>query len=510
MRRALRETQEQFRLFMDGTEDAICMLDADGRITQCNRAVTQMIGYEEEEILGRPFACFFADEDTQAGKPEQVLQTAIAKERFVQAEGWRVRKDGSRFWASATITALRDATGTLRGFSEVARDLTERRSLEEQLRQAQRMESVGRLAGGVAHDFNNLLAAIQGSSELLLDRFPDGDRSRRAAERIHKAAERGAALTRQLLAFSRRQVFKPRILELNGIVTELRDLVARLLGEDIEFELGLEARLRRVEADPTHIDQILMNLVVNARDAMPDGGHLVILTANVDLEEAEAKLLELQAGRYVELAIRDSGHGMDGETLSKMFEPFFTTKEPGKGTGLGLSTVFGLVKQNGGGIGAESELDRGTIVRIYLPSAEERISRAGAESRPDPRTERGSETILIVEDNQLLREHACEILGASGYSILSANDPETALRLSEEHQGQIDLVLSDVVMPQMNGFELAAQLRQRYPQMRILLMSGYSQTELADREALDRRVPLIQKPFSNRDLMDRVREMLER
>ncbi len=509
MRKELRQAREQLQLFVDNTADAICLLDAEGRVSQWNRAAQRMTGYEEEEILGRSFAHFFGDADVESGEPERLLKTAMGAEGFAEDEGWRFRKDGTRLRASSTVTALRDGDGTLRGFSHVMRDLTERHSLEEQLRQAQRMESVGRLAGGVAHDFNNLLAAIQGSSELLLDRLPEGDRSRRAAERICKAAERGAALTQQLLALSRRHPQRPEILDLNAIVAEMRDLVTRLLGEDIELSVDLASRLPRVELDPTHIDQILMNLVVNARDAMPAGGSLEIGTKRVELAPSEAERLELTPGHYAELRVRDSGHGMNAETLSKIFEPFFTTKSPGKGTGLGLSTVFGLVKQSQGSIAVESEPGHGTTVRIYLPTASRRMSRREKMPPSTPNGVRGHETVLIVEDDQLLREITCEVLGAAGYSVQCANTPDEAIRLSRTGEERIDLVLSDVVMPQMNGLDLIERLRERHPDLRVLLMSGYSQTDLKDRVALDPDTPLISKPFSNQALTDQIRGILD-
>jgi PAS domain S-box-containing protein len=509
MRKELRQAREQLQLFVDSTTDAVCLLDAQGRVSQWNRAAQRMTGYEEAEILGRSFARFFSKADVASGTPERLLKTATGVEGFAEEEGWRFRKDGTQLRANSAVTALRDRDGTLRGFSYVMRDLTERHSLEEQLRQAQKMESVGRLAGGVAHDFNNLLAAIQGSSELLLDRLPEGDRSRRAAERICKAADRGAALTQQLLALSRRHPQRPEILDLNVIVGEMRDLVTRLLGEDIELSVDLASRLPRVEIDPTHIDQILMNLVVNARDAMPAGGSLEIGTERVDLAPPEAGRLELTPGHYLELRVRDSGHGMDAETLSKIFEPFFTTKSPGKGTGLGLSTVFGLVKQSHGSIAVESEPGQGTTVRVYLPAAGRQVSRRRKRPPSAPNGVRGNETVLIVEDDQLLREITCEVLGGAGYSVLCANTPGDAIRLSEACKERIDLVLSDVVMPQMNGLDLAKRLRERHPDLRLLFMSGYSQTDLEDRVALEPDTPLIPKPFSNQALTDQIREILD-
>ena len=358
----------------------------------------------------------------------------------------------------------------------IAENVTEHRALEQQVRQGQKMEAVGRLAGGIAHDFNNLLMVIKGHAELLLDHPPDDDqRLRGKVEQIEKAADRAAGLTRQLLAFSRMQVLQPKVIDLNEVVADIGKMLPRLIGEDIELTMELKPRLERIKADPGQIEQVIMNLAVNARDAMPHGGRVRIETGNVTLDELFARRHPgLVAGRYVLLAVSDNGSGMDAETQAHIFEPFFTTKEVGKGTGLGLATVYGVVKQSGGYIAVQSTLGKGTTFRIYLPPVDQ-ISEPSVLTTVQDTVPAGSGTVLIAEDERAVRELAREFLSLSGYSVLEARDGAEALEIAQRHPGTIDLLITDVVMPRMGGHELGARMAELRPETKILYMSGYAE-----------------------------------
>jgi two-component system cell cycle sensor histidine kinase/response regulator CckA len=390
----------------------------------------------------------------------------------------------------------------------VARDISERRQLEEQLRQAQKMEAIGRLAGGVAHDFNNLLMVIKGHTELLLNVLPPADHVARKIEQIDRAADRAASLTCQLLAFSRRQVLQPRVMSLNGVVEDMGRLLPRLIGEDVELVVRMAPDIGAIRADANQVEQIIMNLAVNARDAMPGGGRLVIETSNAVLDHTYAASHPgTQPGCYVLLTVSDSGAGMDAETLAHVFEPFFTTKEQGKGTGLGLATVYGVVKQSGGYIGVHSELGKGTCFNIYFP----RVDQPAEKTAPLHRitdVPRGTETVLLAEDEQDVREVAREFLESGGYKVLEARDGAEALRVAKEHAGSIDLLVTDMVMPGMNGSELAALLQQQCDGVGVIYMSGYS--EHAVMEAAKKNAPLclLAKPFSRGTILRTVREAL--
>jgi signal transduction histidine kinase len=386
--------------------------------------------------------------------------------------------------------------------------IVEREKTEEGLRQFQRLEAVGRLAGGVAHDFNNLLGVILGQSEILLDRSLE-DASIRGIEMIRKAAERGASLTRQLLAFSRQQVLESRIVDLNAVVTDLHSLLQRLIGEDIELVFRTDPKLGRVKADPGQLEQVIMNLAINARDAMPQGGKLTIATENAELDETYVDRHSMvQPGPYVVLVVSDNGCGMDAEILSHMFEPFFTTKELGKGTGLGLATVYGIVKQSGGYVWAYSEPGQGTSFKIYLPRVEAPADTpipAEATGKPV----RGSETILIVEDDDSLRELTGEFLQSSGYTVIEARRPDEALRISEQREGPIDFLLTDVIMPGMNGRQLAAQLASSRPKMKVLYISGYTDDAIMQHGLLEEGIAFLQKPYTRYALTRKVRDVLD-
>ncbi|HYT32592.1 MAG TPA: PAS domain S-box protein [Thermoanaerobaculia bacterium] len=417
-----------------------------------------------------------------------------------------VRPDGSIRWVQERADVVRDAKGRALKMVGVVQDLTEGRQLEEQLRQSQKMEAIGRLAGGVAHDFNNMLTAILGYGEVILSQLPPGHPLREDAEEIRKAGERAAALTRQLLAFGRKQILAPRVVDLNRLVANLGNMLRRLIGEDIELLTKLDPELGSVRADPGQIEQIIVNLAVNARDAMPAGGTLTIETQNTVLDEAAATGgFAVRPGPYVMLAVTDTGEGMDEQTRSHIFEPFFTTKEQGKGTGLGLATVYGIVKQSGGYIWAYSEPEQGSAFRIYLPREKGtgESASAAAEARPD-QTARGNETVLLVEDEEGVRALARKVLTLQGYRVLEASGPRRALELLAQDSGKIQLLLTDVVMPGMNGRELATQVTQQRPDIRVMLMSGYT-----DRVEGDSAWPLLQKPFTPEVLARKVREVLD-
>lgn len=386
-------------------------------------------------------------------------------------------------------------------------DVTERRHLEQQFHQAQKMEAVGRLAGGVAHDFNNLLTAITGYSQLLLSSLPPNDPSRGDIEEIKKAGDRAATLVGQLLAFSRRQTREPKVLDLNGVIRNLESLLRRLIGEDIQFMTHLAPDLGRVRADPGQLEQVIMNLVVNARDAMPQGGRLTISTANVSLSATRARSrYPARSGPHVVLSISDTGMGMSPEVQAHLFEPFFTTKEPGKGTGLGLPTVYGIVTQSGGNIEVETAPGVGTSFRIFLPRVDSPVS--PETPRPSGEAGRGSETVLLAEDDQSVRQLVQKILQRGGYTVLEAVDGEQAIQLCCNYPGRIHLLITDVVMPRMSGMDLARQIRALRPDLHVLLVSGHTESGVRRRGVTDPNTIVLQKPFEPDALLRRVRELL--
>jgi len=388
------------------------------------------------------------------------------------------------------------------------RDVTEQRHLEEQFRQSQKMEAVGQLAGGIAHDFNNLLTAILGNTQLLLRDLPPGDSKRGDVEEIRKASERAASLTRQLLAYSRRQMLQPEVLDLNVVVAEMDRMLRRLIGEHIALVTVLAPDLGRVRADPNQIEQVIVNLAVNARDAMPDGGKLMIETANLTLDESFAQAhLGSVAGEYALLAVTDTGTGMDATVRAHVFEPFFTTKEVGKGTGLGLATVYGIVKQSGGYISVYSEVGHGSTFKIYLPRIVATADAVGSVQKGGPT--RGTETVLVVEDEPAVLQLSQRALEAQGYVVLAASDPPAALRVVERHGGTIHLLLTDVVMPTMSGAELAERLVAQRPGIRVLYMSGYPGDAVVQHGALPSGSAFLQKPFSPDGLSRKVRDVLD-
>ena len=444
------------------------------------------------------------DRDRVLGEEQQSQHSA---EPF-RSEYRMLTRDGRVLWCRDEATVLSDQDGKRNRMLGVVYDITQRRNLEEQLRQAQKMEAVGRLAGGVAHDFNNLLMIIKGNSEVMLEHLGATERSRKNAIEIGKAADKAAALTRQLLAFSRMQVIQPKLLDLNGVVNEMAKMLRRLIGDDIELNIVSSAPLGVVKVDQSQIEQVLMNLVLNARDAMPDGGRLTVETANVSLDEDYARRhATVLPGKYVMMAVSDTGVGMDAETQAHIFEPFFTTKELGKGTGLGLATVYGVVKQNGGWIWVYSKSGRGTTFKIFLPQIEEVVG-STEPSKVASQSPRGSETILLVEDQDGIRELASEFLKGSGYTILEARDGSEALQVAGQHHGRIDLLVTDVMMPKMGGRELASRLANVRPHMKVIYMSGYTEYAKDNQKIADSENVILQKPFALDTLARKVREVL--
>jgi PAS domain S-box-containing protein len=510
----LEESEQRFRSLVNGVTDyAIYMLDRDGVISNWNAGAERIKGYSADEIIGQHLSLFYTEQDRAAGAPARTLAQAAEAGRF-EAEGWRVRKDGSEFWASVVVDAIYGDDGDLIGFAKVTRDLTEKREVEEQLRQSQKMEAVGQLTGGIAHDFNNLLTIITGNIDMAA-RALDGNevsaRAQRAIASATRGAERAAALTQRLLAFSRRQPLSPKPLDLDKVVLGLSDLLKRSLGEIIRLEIVTSPGLWRVEADPNQIENALLNLAVNARDAMPAGGSLTIETANAYLDAGYAAThSEVPPGNYVVIAVSDTGHGMSKDVLGRVFEPFFTTKEIGRGTGLGLSQVYGFVKQSGGHVNVYSEEDRGTTVKLYLPRfIGDGASDEGSEARGTEDRKGSGETVLVVEDDDGVRGYSVETLRELGYRVHEAADGPSALRLLERPDIAVDLLFTDVVMPGMSGKELSDAARLLRPGLKILYTSGYTRNAIVHGGRLDPGVELLPKPFSFRELSERVRDLLE-
>jgi PAS domain S-box-containing protein len=483
---------------------AIWTVDLAGTVTFWNPAAERIFGWKEEEVLGRPLPVIPPD---GAEEYARWLERFRHGEKLVAVSRQRERKDGKRIEVLIWTAPLRGASGEINGTIAIDSDVSEQRLLEEQFRQSQKLEAVGRLAGGVAHDFNNLLTVIMGYIEMLI--VEGGDRADLVdyAQQVQYAADRASALTAQLLAFSRRQIGQPKVLDLNEVVSHSMKLLYRIVGEDIEISMHLDPDLSRVMVDPIHIDQVMMNLVVNARDAMSEGGKLTIETAEVTLDENYAgRHLGVTPGRYVMLAISDTGIGMNAEIRNHLFEPFFTTKETGKGTGLGLSIVYGIVKQAGGEIIVYSEEDSGTTFKIYLPPAhvDEEVSIV----QPDFSELRGSETILLCEDENHIRKLVETLLSRQGYLLLTAETPAGAIEIARSHPGEISLLLTDVVMPGMSGFDLAREIQKTNAHMKLLFMSGYTDNRVNNSWILSPDTPFLQKPFTAVALMQKVREVL--
>ena len=501
----LRKNESILRLLFEHNPLPIWLYETETlKFLRVNQAAVNLYGYTESE-----FEAMTVAEIHPKSQREGVLDYVKRNDRATEEHMFWLQeaKDGRTFEVEIISHELQYAGKRVRLVA--AQDISERRHLESQLRQAQKMEAVGRLAGGVAHDFNNLLMVIKGHTELLLEVLDPSEHLTRKIEQIDRSADRASALTRQLLAFSRRQVLQPQVINLNSIIEEMGKLLPRLIGEDIELVVRMDEELGTIRADASQMEQVIMNLAVNARDAMPNGGKLVIETANADIEHGYIVSHPLmKPGPYVQLVVSDNGTGMDAETQAHIFEPFFTTKEKGKGTGLGLATVYGIVKQSGGFVWVYSELEKGTSFKIYLPRAdqeEEEIS----PSRPTTEVPKGTETVLLAEDEQDVREIAREFLESGGYYVIEAKNGAEAIKLAAQNRGKIQLLVTDMVMPGMTGQELAVRMQAEHPGLRVIFMSGYSEhaaTEMAD---ADPSVRLLTKPFSRIAVLRAVRDAIE-
>jgi len=502
----LRASEATYRSLVEDSPFGIFRSTPDGQLLAVNPALVSILGYDsEEELLHKNMA---ADVYVDPAQRARLLDEVLMLDSLTGESLWR-RKDAKTITVRHTARVVRDAEGRVEYFNVLVEDITEHKLLEAQLRQAQKMEAVGRLAGGIAHDFNNLLTAILGSADLLLDTLSPDAPEREDLDEIRKAAKRAADLTRQLLAFSRQQLLAPQVLDVNALLTNLEKLLRRLIGEHIELRTALAPNVGAVQADPGQLEQVIVNLAVNARDAMPQGGQLTIETANAELDEAyAAEHFPARPGSYVLLAVTDTGTGMDAQTKSHIFEPFFTTKEKGKGTGLGLATVYGIVKQSDGYIWVYSEPGHGTSFKIYLP----RVAEAPGPARPGfelSASVRGSETVFVVEDDEMVRALIRRMLETRGYTVLLAPHGDEALQLLERHPGRVDLLMTDVVMPGMSGRDLADRVAERRPGIKVLYLSGYTDDAIVRHGVLEPGIAFLQKPFSADALARKVREVLD-
>ena len=510
---ALRESEERFRLLVESVADyAIYMLDPNGIVSSWNLGAQRFKGYSQDEIVGQHFSRFYTDEDKATELPRRVLETAAREGKF-EAEGWRVRKDGTRFWAHVVVDAIHDDNGKLIGFAKITRDLTERRETQKALEQAreaffqaQKIEAVGQLTGGVAHDFNNLLMAILGSLELLKKRVPEDPRTGRLIDNAYQAAQRGASLTQRMLAFARRQELKLDVVEVPELVRGMADLLERSLGPTVHIETRFPLSIQPVLADANQLELAILNLSMNARDAMPEGGNIVISALEETIGDGHA--VGLPAGRYVVVAVRDEGEGMDADTLRRATEPFFTTKGVGKGTGLGLSMVEGLAAQSGGKLTIESEKGKGTTMRLWMPvaevnrEAERTFRRAAAPAETQEESEPLS--ILVVDDDALVLLNTAAMLEDLGHVVHQATSGAEALALLGTQE--VNLLLTDYAMPQMNGSELAEKVRKNRPDLPILLATGFAEIE----DSAVPHLPRLAKPFTQADLARAIAAAVDR
>jgi PAS domain S-box-containing protein len=503
--RELRDYQNRLALIVDSSQDAIIGKNLDGIVTHWNKGAEDIYGYTAQEMIGRPISTLAPPD--RADEIPRILQKIRNGQPVEYFESVRVTKDKRKLNVSISVSPIHDEEGRVVGASTIARNITAQKKVEDQLRQSQKMEAIGRLAGGVAHDFNNLLGIVTACSELLRTEVePDAVEY---IDNIREASKRGASLTRQLLAFSRRQPVEAQVLDLNERLKDVSKLLRPLMGDDVEIVLSPRPGTAIVEADPGQLDQVVVNLAVNARDAMPRGGKLIIETAVFTFDESFVREHpSMKPGRYVLLAISDNGIGMDEATRSRIFEPFFTTKEVGKGTGLGLATVYGIIKQSGGHVWVYSEVGHGTTFKIYLPSADHKLESASEKHEEALPPRREGTTILLAEDDSVMRRLTRKMLEEHGYKVLEAEDGHAALKVMESGSTPIDLTLTDVVMKGMTGPELVLRLIDSYPQMKVVYMSGYT-GELVAHQGLDASIRLLEKPFTRAALLKTVDAALE-
>jgi PAS domain S-box-containing protein len=518
---SLLASERRYRVLIEAVVDyAIFQLDATGVVTTWNPGAQRIKGYTPEEIIGQHFSRFYTEEDRKAGIPQRALQQAGTTGRF-EAEGLRVRKDGSTFWASVVIDPIRDPTGRLIGFAKVTRDITERieaqrrlKETQDQLAASQKLEAVGQLSGGIAHDFNNLMMIVLGnleSAQRYVRQMDINPNLQRALNNATRGAQRAAALTSRLLAFSRRQALDPKPINVNSFLSGSVEFLQRSLGEQIEIEAVGSAGLWQIEADVNHLESALVNLAINARDAMPNGGKLTVEAANVFADdEYSRKNLEIAAGQYVVICVTDTGVGMSPDTLKHVFEPFFTTKEAGHGTGLGLSQVYGFVKQSGGHVKIYSEVGQGTTIKIYLPRYLGKDAEGSDEHESILEEGEATETILIVEDDADVRTYLSDVLRGLKYRVISASNAEAALSIISSDVRSVDLLLTDIIMPGINGRDLGKRAQEMRPDLKVLYMTGYSRNAVVHQGRLDEGVNLLQKPVSQAELAHRVRLVLDR
>jgi PAS domain S-box-containing protein len=510
----LRESQEKYKSILENIEDGYYEIDQAGNMVFFNRSMCRILGYTETELMGMNNRRFMDKEN--AAKVFRTFNYVYTTGEPFKAFDWElIKKDGSRCYVDTSISIIEDGSGKPAGFRGIARDITSRKKsdkdrerLTEQLQQAQRMESIGRLAGGVAHDFNNLLVIILGYCELLLSELDTAHPHHESVEQVYQAGLRARDLTRQLLAFSRNQVLEMKVVDANQIISGFEKLLRRLIGEDIQLTISPTHDSVMVKADIAQLEQVLMNLAVNARDAMPDGGFLNIETSVVELDETSAgNRTGITSGQYAMIGVSDTGSGIDRETINRIFEPFFTTKERDKGTGLGLATSYGIIKQHCGDIRVYSEPGKGTIFKIYLPLSAEHPSETAL---PEKNFEKpaGSATVLLIEDDVSVRRLASRILTENGYAVVEADDVTDAVSGAVSHKGSIDLVLTDMIMPGMNGPEVFEKIRQYHPESKVLYMSGYTDNMLSRNKMLNENLNFIQKPFTVAGLLEKCATVL--
>jgi PAS domain S-box-containing protein len=504
----LRESESRYRFLANAVPEFIFTTGAHGQRDYCNQRWYDYTGLTEEQSLQQGWLSVVHPDDVA----QAITTWAHAVETATPYEcEYRIRNRDAKYrWFLARGFPMRDPEGAITQWFGICTDIEDLKRGQEQLEQVRKMEAVGRLAGGIAHDFNNLLTVILGYGRMLADTAERAGRPSTEATNILYAASRAAELTKQLLTFSRRQVIRPSLVNLNQVVSDLDGMLRRLIAEDILVQTALGPNLPFVRIDRGQMEQVIVNLAVNARDAMPEGGHLVVETAAVNLDESYAGgHMTVEPGRYVMLAVSDTGQGMDDETQSHIFEPFFTTKEPGKGTGLGLATVYGIVRQTGGHIWVYSEPGRGATFKIYLPAVEKEADEEGANERPPYSARAGTETVLVLEDEEQVRQLVQSMLARQGYQVLAFGSAEDALRLCENHPEEIQLLITDVVMPGMSGRQVAQLARERRPNLKVLYMSGYTGDAIAHHGVLDCGVEFLQKPFSSETLLGKVREVLD-